>query len=175
LNVILSEKGFVRIIKQLQGGDMTTQEHTPKAVPPMRGLGHTLQITVVEQSPDRVVMTMPVTADHRQPWGYLHGGASVALAETAATVGAFLNCPPDMVAFGQEINANHLRSVREGMLTATATPLHVGRTSQVWDIYIRDEHNKLICAVRCTLAVISSNPGSETKGRQETHLAQPPA
>ena len=141
---------------------MTMQEHTTNAVPPERGLSQTLQMTIVEQSPDRVVMTMPVTAYHLQPWGYLHGGASIALAETAATLGAFLNCPPDMVAFGQEINANHLRPVREGMLTATATPLHVGRTSQVWDIHIRDEQNKLICASRCTLAVISSNPRDET-------------
>jgi len=143
---------------------MSTQEYTTKAVPPERGLSQTLQMTVVEQSPDRVVMTMPVTAHHQQPWGYLHGGASISLAETAATLGAFLNCPPDMVAFGQEINANHLRSVREGMLTATATPLHIGRTSQVWDIYIRNEQNKLICASRCTLAVISSNPRGETNG-----------
>ena len=143
---------------------MSTQEHTTNAVPPERGLSQTLQMTIVEQSPDRVVITMPVTAYHLQPWGYLHGGASIALAETAATIGAFLNCPPDMVAFGQEINANHLRPVREGMLTATATPLHVGRTSQVWDIHIRDEQNKLICASRCTLAVISSNPRDETNG-----------
>ena len=141
---------------------MSTQEHTTNAVPPERGLSQTLQMTIVEQSPDRVVMTMPVTAYHLQPWGYLHGGASIALAETAATLGAFLNCPPDMIAFGQEINANHLRPVREGMLTATATPLHVGRTSQVWDIHIRDEQNKLICAARCTLAVIASHPRGET-------------
>ena len=141
---------------------MSTQEYTTNTVPPERGLSQTLQMTIVEQSPARVVMTMPVTAYHLQPWGYLHGGASIALAETAATLGAFLNCPPDMVAFGQEINANHLRPVRDGMLTATATPLHVGRTSQVWDIQIRDEQNKLICASRCTLAVISSNPRDET-------------
>jgi|SRR5579884_195376 len=143
---------------------MSTQEHTTKAVPPDSGLSETLQMSVVEHSPDRVVMTMPVTASHRQPWGYLHGGASIALAETAATLGAFLNCPPDMVAFGQGINANHLRSVREGMLTATATPLHIGRTTQVWDISIRNEQNKLICAARCTLAVISSSPRGETNG-----------
>src|SRR6266516_3209926 len=108
-------------------------------VTPEQGLGHTLQMQVVEATPERVVMTMPVTAQHLQPWGYLHGGARVALAETAATAGAFLNCPAGMVAFGQEINANHIRSVREGLLTATATPLHIGRTSQVWEIDIRNE------------------------------------
>jgi len=108
-------------------------------------------------------MTMPVTAQHLQPWGYLHGGASIALAETAATVGAFLNCPAGMVAFGQEINANHIRSVREGILTATALPLHIGRTSQVWAIDIRNEQQKRICVSRCTLAVIPSDSPGETK------------
>ena len=130
-------------------------------VTPVQGLGHTLQMQVVEATPERVVMTMPVTAQHLQPWGYLHGGASVALAETAATAGAFLNCPAGMVAFGQEINANHLRSVREGLLTATAIPLHVGRTSQVWEIDIRNEQQKRVCVSRCTLAVIPSDaPGA---------------
>src|SRR5438876_2059387 len=101
-------------------------------VPPMGGLNQTLEIELVEASRERVVMKMPVTARHHQPWGFLHGGASLALAESAATVGAFLNCPPGMGAFGQQINANHLRSLRQGVLTATATPLHVGHTSQVW-------------------------------------------
>ncbi len=129
----------------------------------VQGLAETLQMTVVEATPEHIVMTMPVTAQHFQPWGYLHGGASVALAETAATVGAFLNCPPGMVAFGQEVNANHIRSVREGLLTAAALPLHIGRTSQVWAIEIRNEQNKLICVSRCTLAVIASESPGETK------------
>ena len=130
---------------------------------PVQGLAQTLQMQVVEASPVRVVMTMPVTAQHLQPWGYLHGGASIALAETAATTGAFLNCPPGMVAFGQEVNANHLRSVREGLLTATAIPLHIGRMSQVWEIDIRNEQKKRICVSRCTLAVIASDSPGETK------------
>lgn len=130
---------------------------------PVQGLGQTLQMQIKEATPERVVMTMPVTAQHHQPWGYLHGGASVALAETAATVGAFLHCPPGMVAFGQEINANHLRSVREGLLIATALPLHVGRTSQVWAIEIRNEQQKLICVSRCTLAIIASDARGATK------------
>ncbi len=130
---------------------------------PVQGLPHTLQMQVVEATPERVVMTMPVTAQHLQPWGYLHGGASVALAETAATVGAFLNCPPGMVAFGQEVNANHIRSLREGFLTATALPLHIGRTSQVWEIDIRNEQQKRICVSRCTLVVIASDTPGGTK------------
>jgi len=68
-----------------------------------------------------------------------------------------------MVAFGQEVNANHIRPVREGLLTATATPLHIGRTSHVWEIAIRNEQQKLICVSRCTLSVISSDPHGETK------------
>lgn len=129
----------------------------------VQGLGQTLQMQVEEATPERVVMTMPVTAQHYQPWGYLHGGASVALAETAATLGAFLNCPPGMVAFGQEVNANHIRPVREGLLIATALPLHIGRTSQVWAIEIRNEQQKLICVSRCTLAMITDDSRRETK------------
>lgn len=129
----------------------------------VQGLAQTLQMKIIEATTERVVMTMPVTAQHHQPWGYLHGGASIALAETAATIGAFLNCPPGMVAFGQEVNANHIRPVREGLLTATALPLHVGRTSHVWEITIRNEQQKLICVSRCTLSVIASASHGETK------------
>ena len=118
------------------------------------GLAKTLGIKFRELTPARVVATMPVTPLHHQPLGYLHGGASVALAETVASVGAFLNCPPEMVAFGQEINANHLRPVREGTLLAISTPLHIGRTTQVWDVKIYDEHDKLVCVSRCTVAVV---------------------
>jgi 1,4-dihydroxy-2-naphthoyl-CoA hydrolase len=133
---------------------MGTESSQMNTLPPMEGLSQTLDIDLVEATRERVVMRMPVTLRHRQPWGFLHGGASLALAESAATVGAFLNCPPGMGAFGQQINANHIPSLREGILTATATPLHVGRTSQVWEIKIRDEREKLICVSLCTLAVV---------------------
>jgi 1,4-dihydroxy-2-naphthoyl-CoA hydrolase len=119
------------------------------------GLGKTLGIDVVELTPERVVATMPVTPRHHQPFGYLHGGASVALAETVASLGGILNCPRGMAAFGLEINANHLRPKREGLLTAVGTPLHRGRTTQVWEVKIYDEENILICAARCTLAVVA--------------------
>lgn len=114
----------------------------------------TLSMSVVEATPERVVVTMPVTAAHLQPLGYLHGGASVALAETAASIGASRNAPEGMMIFGQEINANHIRSLQSGTLTATATPIHRGRTSQVWQTMIRDEHDRLICVSRCTIAVV---------------------
>lgn len=123
-------------------------------IDPRAGLSGTLDMDIVEATPERVVATMPVTPRHHQPWGYLHGGASVALAETAASVGGYLACPPGMAAFGLEINANHVRPAREGTLTATATPLHVGRTSQVWGVEIRDERGRLVCVSRCTLAVV---------------------
>jgi len=121
-------------------------------------IGQAIPMRFEEVSPERVVMTMQVDSRVHQPMGLLHGGASVVLAESAASTGANLHCPPDMVAVGQEINANHIRGQRDGTLRATAEPLHVGRTSQVWSIMIRDEQDRLVCASRCTLAVIPS-PG----------------
>lgn len=100
-------------------------------------------------------MTMPV--DHRthQPAGFLHGGASVALCETAASIGAFLHVDSEKYhVFGIEINANHVKSKREGKVTAFATPLHIGRTTMVWDIKVKDEQDALICVSRCTVGVV---------------------
>ncbi|MEX2226344.1 MAG: hotdog fold thioesterase [Dehalococcoidia bacterium] len=121
-------------------------------------IGAALPMKSVEYSKDRVVMTMEVTSRTHQPMGILHGGASVVLAESAASTGAGLNCPPGKVAVGQEINANHIRPKRSGTLRAVAEPLHIGRTSQVWSIDIRDEDGKLVCVSRCTLAVIDAPP-----------------
>ncbi len=125
-----------------------------RALPEGDTLLTTLGITLVDQDPSRVVATMPVTPRVHQPFGYLHGGASVALAETVASLGAVLNCEPGMVAFGLEINANHLRSKRSGLLTAIGTLLHKGRTTQVWEVRIQDEDERLICVSRCTLAIV---------------------
>jgi uncharacterized protein (TIGR00369 family) len=112
-------------------------------------------IKLSEATKDRVVATMPITSHHHQPAGYLHGGVSVLLAETVASWGSLLNIDTDrQVAFGLEINANHLRPKREGILTAIATPLHLGRTTHVWDIRITDENGKLICISRCTVAIV---------------------
>ncbi len=116
-------------------------------------MGH-LGIRVTRATPARVDAEMDVTPQHLQPFGYLHGGASVALAETAASVGGFLNAPEGHAAFGLEINANHLRPVAGGTLRAVAEPLHVGRTTQVWRIDLRDSDGRLVCAARCTLAVV---------------------
>ncbi|EXX84892.1 esterase [Paenibacillus darwinianus] len=114
-----------------------------------------LDIEYVELDPDRVVMTMPVGPKTRQPAGLLHGGASVLLAETAASIAAALNI--DMrksTAVGLEINANHVRSKKNGLVTAVATPLHKGRTTMVWDVKITGEDGKLICVSRCTVAIV---------------------
>jgi uncharacterized protein (TIGR00369 family) len=118
------------------------------------GVAEVLGIEIEEMNPERVTATMPVTPDHHQPFGMLHGGVSVVLAESAASVGGHLASPSGHTAVGIEVNANHVRPVREGRLTATATPLHTGRTTQVWEIKIRDEDEQLVCTSRCTLAVV---------------------
>jgi len=102
-----------------------------------------------------VTATMPVDDRTRQPLGYLHGGASVALAETVASFGAYLLIDHENeTCFGLEINANHVRSKREGIVTAEAKILHQGRTTQIWEVQIKDEEEKLICISRCTIAVV---------------------
>ena len=114
-----------------------------------------LGIQVLEVSGTRVVATMPIEARTHQPMGLLHGGASVALAETVASLGAHLSVAEQgLTAVGLEINANHLRGVRSGLVTATATAIHQGRSTQVWQIDIVDGQGRAICTSRCTLAII---------------------
>ena len=118
-------------------------------------LAATLGIEMIEVTPEKVVATMNVEPRVHQPFGLLHGGASVALAETVASVGAFVSVDASKQgAVGQEINANHLRGVKEGLITATATPIHKGRRSHVWHIEIKDKNGKMVCISRCTMAII---------------------
>ncbi|MBC7544886.1 MAG: PaaI family thioesterase [Candidatus Sericytochromatia bacterium] len=124
----------------------------------MEGLGETLMstfgITIQVYTKERVVGTMPITPKVHQPMGILHGGASVAFAETLASFGAMLHVDLETsLPVGLEINANHLRSRSEGIITGEAVPLHIGRTSQLWDIKLRDEGGALVCVSRCTIAV----------------------
>lgn len=122
---------------------------------PANTLLETLDIDVTEATPERVVATMPVGPQVHQPYGILHGGASVVLAETVASIGATVSL--DLTrqrAVGLEINANHVRAKRDGVVTAVATPLHKGRSTHIWSIEIRDEQEKLICVSRCTLAIL---------------------
>ena len=117
-------------------------------------LDTSLGITYDEVGPDRVVARMPVGPAVHQPLGYLHGGASVALAESVVSVGASTAALPEKVAFGLEINANHIRPVRDGVVIATGTPLHKGRTTQVWEVRIEDDAGRLVCISRCTVALV---------------------
>ncbi|PLR79362.1 esterase [Bacillus sp. V3-13] len=115
----------------------------------------TLGIEIIELEKGKVTATMPVDERTRQPFGLLHGGASVALAETVASIGAYelVDKETEAVA-GLEINANHVRGKTDGVVTARATVLHHGKTTMVWDIKIVDEQEKLICVSRCTMAVL---------------------
>ncbi|WP_240096305.1 hotdog fold thioesterase [Thermomonas flagellata] len=123
-------------------------------------LMQTLGIEFTELGPGYLRARMPVDARTHQPYGLLHGGASAALAETVASVGGMLLAGGGAVV-GLELNANHLRAVRAGSVTATARPLHVGRSTQVWDIRIEDGEGRLVCASRLTLAVLPQPPGAE--------------
>jgi 1,4-dihydroxy-2-naphthoyl-CoA hydrolase len=119
-----------------------------------------LDVEVLEAGPARVVLRLPVGWKVHQPYGILHGGVSALLAESAASLGASLAAGPDRNVVGIELNASHLRSLREGNLTATATPLRAGRTVQVWAIALTDDEERLICEARCTLAVLGATAGA---------------
>ena len=109
----------------------------------------------VEIGDDFLKLSMPVNATTKQPYGFLHGGASCVLAETVGSIGSALVI--DMEKYycvGLEINANHLRSVSEGVVTATAKPLHLGKSTHVWDIKIYDDKERLFCVSRLTVAII---------------------
>ena len=118
----------------------------------------TLNIEVESAETERVVLSMPVDERVHQYTGLLHGGVSVVLAETAASIGAALNTDLEKYTpVGVEINANHLRSVSRGRIRAEAVPVYKGRQMTVWAIEVRDERGRLICVSRCTLAL---KPGS---------------
>lgn len=120
-------------------------------------MGEHLGMVFTELGDDYLKATMPVDHRTKQPYGLLHGGASVALAETLGSVGAALTIDPlKAICVGQEINANHLRGVREGLVTGIAKPVHIGASSQVWEIKIYDEREKLVCISRLTVAVLKN-------------------
>ncbi len=125
------------------------------------GLGKTLSIEILELSETRARARMPVTPAHHQPLGFLHGGASVALAEHLASFAAHLHVPEGHAAFGVEINASHLRKKQGGVVYAEAKPLRVGRRLQVWQVEITDEENRLVSVSRVTLAVVPLDTGAK--------------
>jgi 1,4-dihydroxy-2-naphthoyl-CoA hydrolase len=114
-----------------------------------------LSMTITEVTAEHITVQMLVTNAARQPYGIVHGGATVALCETAASIGTALGIDQSQYyCVGLEINANHLRPTREGTLTATGTPLHRGRTTWVWDIRVHNQEGKLTAISRCTVAVV---------------------
>lgn len=114
-------------------------------------------ITITELGEDFIRGTMPVDHRTQQPMGLLHGGASAALAETLGSLAANLVVDNQkQYCVGLDINANHIRSARSGIVTGTARPFHLGRTTQVWSIEIVDEQNKLVCVSRLTMAVLGT-------------------
>ena len=136
---------------------------TVEALNSLRGsLAERLGIRFVEVGPERVVATMPV-AGNTQPYGLLHGGASVALAETVGSIGAMLAAGPGRAAVGVDINATHHRAVREGLVTATATPLHAGRTAACFDVEVTDENGRRVCTSRITCQLRDVAPGTPAR------------
>jgi 1,4-dihydroxy-2-naphthoyl-CoA hydrolase len=130
-------------------------------------LAHHLGIELTEVGADYLRGTMPVDARTRQPFGLLHGGASVALAETLGSMAAnFCIDTSKVYCVGQEINANHVRSARSGRVTGTARPVHLGSRSHVWDIRLEDEAGRLTCVSRLTMSVI------EAPGKGADHLIE---
>ena len=123
-----------------------------------------LGIRFTEVGPDFLRATMPVNERTHQPFGLLHGGASVTLAETLGSVASMLCVDPEQhLCVGQEINANHLRGLSSGTVTATARPFHLGSRSHVWHIEIRDESERLVCVSRLTMAIVERRPEQRSK------------
>ncbi len=135
---------------------------TPDSVEPAGARPRTVHdvfgIETLEAGPERVVMRLPVDWRVHQPHGLLHGGVSALLAESAASYGALLAAGPGRNVVGIELNASHLRAVRDGHLTAQATPVRVGRTIQVWHIALTDDEGHAVCDARCTVAVLDAVP-----------------
>jgi uncharacterized protein (TIGR00369 family) len=123
-----------------------------------------LGVETLEAGPERVVLRLPVDWRVHQPYGILHGGVSALLAESAASFGAALAAGPERRVVGIELNASHLRALRDGHLTAEATPIRVGRTVQVWRIALRDDAGRSICDAKCTLAVIDAPAAGAESG-----------
>ena len=114
-----------------------------------------LGIEFLEVGDDFIRARVPVDTRTRQPYGILHGGVSVVLAETLGSCGAAFAAPEGHRAVGLDINANHLRATTAGWVTGTARPVHVGRTTQVWQIDLQDEQGRLTCVSRITMAVLA--------------------
>ena len=120
---------------------------------------HRMHIEIVEGTPERVVGRMPVEGN-TQPYGLLHGGASVVLAETLGSIGSALHAGPKRVAVGLEINATHHRAARSGFVTGTATALSLGNTLACYDVVITDDQDRRVCTCRITCLIRDAAPGA---------------
>jgi uncharacterized protein (TIGR00369 family) len=119
----------------------------------MGALNERMGIRLVEASPERVVATMPVEGN-TQPYGLLHGGASVVLAETLGSIGSALHAMPERLSVGVDINATHHRSARSGTVTGTATALHLGRSTASYEVVVTDDQGRRLCTARITCALM---------------------
>lgn len=114
-----------------------------------------LDIRAVEITADSLVVEMPINEKVKQPYGLLHGGASVVLAESAGSIASHMVIDPEVWAgVGLEVNANHIRPVTKGVVRGTCRALHIGKTTHVWDIQIHNERNQLVCISRLTTAIV---------------------
>jgi 1,4-dihydroxy-2-naphthoyl-CoA hydrolase len=124
-------------------------------LPPAESMGTLmpkLGFEFLETGPERLVARIPVEGN-TQPYGVLHGGATAALCESVASIGTALAVGPGKLVVGIELNVNHIRAVREGHITATGVPLHVGKTTAVWDMKVHDDEGRLVAVSRLTLAI----------------------
>ena len=128
---------------------------------PPAALHDRMGIEIVEVSAQRVVGTMPVDGN-TQPYGLLHGGASLVLAESLGSFGSAVHAYPDKIAVGIEINATHHRAVRSGTVTGTATPIHLGGTLATWAVEIVDDSGRRVCTARITCLLRPAAPGEPT-------------
>ncbi|MBW8751013.1 MAG: hotdog fold thioesterase [Propionibacteriales bacterium] len=133
--------------------ELDVEEFLAKMPQGMGALNEKLGIELLEISAERVVATMPVSGN-TQPYGLLHGGASVALAETLGSVGSALHALPDKLSVGVDINATHHRAATSGVVTGTATAIHLGRSSAAYEVVITDEDGRRVCTSRITCALI---------------------
>jgi uncharacterized protein (TIGR00369 family) len=138
--------------------DISIDEFVARMPHGMGGLNEKMGVVITEISAERIVATMPV-AGNTQPYGLLHGGASVALAETLGSIGSAIHAFPDRIAVGVDINATHHRSVTAGTVTGTATPIHLGRSMAAFEVVITDQDGRRLCTSRITCALLANPAG----------------
>ena len=138
---------------RLPADDISIDEFVALMPQGMGALNEKMGVVITEISPERIVATMPVEGN-TQPYGLLHGGASVVLAETLGSIGSALHAFPDKIAVGVDINATHHRAATAGTVTGTATPIHLGRSMAAFEVVITNEQGKRVCTSRITCALL---------------------